>query len=572
MFKNCRLIYGLVFIAGLFCTADKLTAKNTVNDFEALNFIKNTWKITEISDTLLSETLDIGYNGIPYREWITLIIRTPEFMKSIAEGEYKNAADQASNMLGALATGIGLKSMGLAGIAAPAKLAALSFEMTMKGLIKAGEDAKFKIQAYRYFQIRPNHSYQEIISHRFTGPFEGKDKHDYYQNLGPNISENNRMWFYRGGEKVGYPNMKASDFFEYMEQQWLAKQAFEASFEKDNQFIKNQFLQSAMLRETKVETSGLDQWVPKAPFTENMIAYARYGNNVFIALEYNPSSQPHIRILRSVNGTEWTGTAVEHDIERITYGNGTFVAVGYDGVILSSDDGKEWIRRDAELPERNRFLDVTYGKNMFVAIGAGVIFTSPDGKRWQEVKHQYHNHVMSRITYGNNMFLVAGLVPHDELKTGHDIITSTDGKSWRRRNVSLSPQQMAKEFYVLDILTLAFGNNVFVASMVAENALATKSYMLSSGNGTEWNITEPPRRIIDITYAENTFVAVGHRGTLLTSTDGVTWTARDSGTASALLGITYGAGRFVAVGDQGTILHSTHVEILKTSKTGKFQQ
>jgi photosystem II stability/assembly factor-like uncharacterized protein len=179
---------------------------------------------------------------------------------------------------------------------------------------------------------------------------------------------------------------------------------------------------------------------------------------------------------------------------------------------------------------------------------------------------------MSRITYGNNMFLVAGLVPHDELTTGHDIITSTDGKSWRRRNVSLSPQQMAKEFYVLDILTLAFGNNVFVASMVAENALATKSYMLSSGNGTEWNITEPPRRIIDITYAENTFVAVGHRGTLLTSTDGVTWTARDSGTASALLGITYGAGRFVAVGDQGTILHSTHVEILKTSKTGKFQQ
>ena len=44
------------------------------------------------------------------------------------------------------------------------------------------------------------------------------------------------------------------------------------------------------------------------------------------------------------------------------------------------------------------------------------------------------------------------------------------------------------------------------------------------------------------------FVTVGNSGTILTSSDGTTWTSRTSGTTNALYDVTYENGTFVAVG------------------------
>jgi hypothetical protein len=53
-------------------------------------------------------------------------------------------------------------------------------------------------------------------------------------------------------------------------------------------------------------------------------------------------------------------------------------------------------------------------------------------------------------------------------------------------------------------------------------------------------------------------VTVGNLGTILTSSDGITWSARTSGTSSILKSMTYSEtlGLFVTVGDTGTILNS----------------
>jgi len=50
---------------------------------------------------------------------------------------------------------------------------------------------------------------------------------------------------------------------------------------------------------------------------------------------------------------------------------------------------------------------------------------------------------------------------------------------------------------------------------------------------------------------------VGNSGTILTSTDGTTWTSKTSGTDEHLYGVTYGNSTFVVMGDNGTILTST---------------
>jgi hypothetical protein len=52
-------------------------------------------------------------------------------------------------------------------------------------------------------------------------------------------------------------------------------------------------------------------------------------------------------------------------------------------------------------------------------------------------------------------------------------------------------------------------------------------------------------------------VAVGSPGLLYTSTDGVTWTQRASGTNEWIVGVAYGNNQFVAVGDNGRILRSS---------------
>ena len=51
-------------------------------------------------------------------------------------------------------------------------------------------------------------------------------------------------------------------------------------------------------------------------------------------------------------------------------------------------------------------------------------------------------------------------------------------------------------------------------------------------------------------------MTVGWKGTILTSSDGITWTERTSGTPIDLYGVTFGNGLFVTVGESGTILTS----------------
>ena len=66
------------------------------------------------------------------------------------------------------------------------------------------------------------------------------------------------------------------------------------------------------------------------------------------------------------------------------------------------------------------------------------------------------------------------------------------------------------------------------------------------------------KRRIKVDETEGMFVTVGHSGTILTSSDGTSWTERTSGTSMSLRGVTYGNGLFVTVDDRGTILTSSN--------------
>lgn len=61
--------------------------------------------------------------------------------------------------------------------------------------------------------------------------------------------------------------------------------------------------------------------------------------------------------------------------------------------------------------------------------------------------------------------------------------------------------------------------------------------------------------LYDVNLCNGTFIAVGYFGTIFTSSDGISWTLRSSGTKKTLYGVAYGNGIFVPSEIQGPSSH-----------------
>src|SRR5689334_6940207 len=76
----------------------------------------------------------------------------------------------------------------------------------------------------------------------------------------------------------------------------------------------------------------------------------------------------------------------------------------------------------------------------------------------------------------------------------------------------------------------------------------------------QWNIRSPlptSQKMNGINYVNGMYMSVGGLGTIMTSSDGVSWTSRTSETVMDLNDVSYGNGMYVVVGEFGTILTSS---------------
>ncbi len=223
----------------------------------------------------------------------------------------------------------------------------------------------------------------------------------------------------------------------------------------------------------------------------------------------------------------------------VTFGNSMFMAVGWGGNILGSVDGKKWTRHNVEYPYI--INGITFGKGTFVAVGddpagsGNVILISTDGVHWTSQTWNVSSFKLNNVKYCNGNFVAVG---KDERLTfsGKDLIlTSTDGLDW---------YQYLPWPRSFPLWSVTGDNGRFVA-------VGTEGKILTSIDGKIW--TEQNSGIedtlYDITFGNGKFVAVGENGTIITSTDMVNWTRQNSGTTDCLWGITYGNDRFVVVGE-----------------------
>lgn len=110
-----------------------------------------------------------------------------------------------------------------------------------------------------------------------------------------------------------------------------------------------------------------------------------------------------------------------------------------------------------------------------------------------------------------------------------------------------------------DWQAVTYGNGLLVA--VSNNG--TSNQVMTSEDGVTWTARVSPAGPVywrSVTYGNGRFVAVGAAGTnrSMWSTNGINWTSSTSGVLNEeWMSVTYGAGVFVAVNKQGNYMTSS---------------
>ncbi|HHQ49507.1 MAG TPA: exo-alpha-sialidase, partial [Acidobacteria bacterium] len=241
--------------------------------------------------------------------------------------------------------------------------------------------------------------------------------------------------------------------------------------------------------------------------------------------------------------------------------DGTAVAGGAGPEILvSSDGGASWVRRQA--PDPGGLRTLTWGDGKFLGFGAsGKPMTSTDGVQWTVYEVDPAMDWVETVAWTGEHFVAAGGgcgTSDCEGFPGYaQVALSTDGSQWSqvwRRELYYGewPDQMVSR------------NGVVVAGpLVNDDPLSPSTgVIVSTDGGTTWQVAQLGFGLVQLTAAADGFFALGpartasgggvHRNAAW-STDGVTWTTQDAaGPPGEVQDLTWTGVSFLAVTSSGT--------------------
>ncbi|MBU0716825.1 MAG: chitobiase/beta-hexosaminidase C-terminal domain-containing protein, partial [Planctomycetes bacterium] len=202
----------------------------------------------------------------------------------------------------------------------------------------------------------------------------------------------------------------------------------------------------------------------------------------------------------SQDGIVWTkqyGDVALYGFSDVVYGAGMFVAVGNDGLIVTSFDGANGVERDSGTSKP--LNAVAYGNGVFVAAGDdGTICTSADGIHWQ-VRNSMTSEDIGGVGFGGNTFVVVG-------EDGF-IATSTDGATWTRRTSGSTK----------NLTDISYGDGAY--AVVGRSTAQSNGVILVSTDAINWYLQTPSAEVYNlnsVVYHTDRFIAVGDDGCVLT--------------------------------------------------------
>ena len=271
-----------------------------------------------------------------------------------------------------------------------------------------------------------------------------------------------------------------------------------------------------------------------------------FGNNTFVAV----GEKGTVRYSSSDNRSSWdngTSGATSHLLE-IVYGNQTFVAVGYSGTILnSSDNGSTW--SSATWSGSDHLTGVAYGNNIFNAVSSSNVIKSTDnGSNWTLKSSAVEVYDM---VYGNR-------TASGEVATCGTITHGGDHDNGTYTSVALSGGSGSGA----QATVIVSGDNVTSVSITeGGTGLYQIGDVLTIDNGTIGGDDNATCRVATVTVTSKVFVGVGDDGKVCYSTNykdnTETWSCpQEIVDDKQLYGITYGNNKFIAVGESGTVIRS----------------
>jgi hypothetical protein len=269
---------------------------------------------------------------------------------------------------------------------------------------------------------------------------------------------------------------------------------------------------------------------------------------------------------RVVSNTMTYLTTIGSGIENFTYfyyANNLYIALTGSGRIFTSSDASVWVERSSGVS--TGLNSVNYNGSMWVVVGdSGVILTSTDGTTFTSRTSNTSSNLLDVINVSATTWIAVG--------TDGSIVTSPNGTTWTFRYSGVS--QDLRGVTVADL-----GGGSYQAFAVGRGGIRIQSSGSSTTTGTTWsvpvgiNTVDPANqtanvydlnKIIYQTFTppggslRNRYIAVGDRGRVLTSADGINWFTKTTYTDSDFQTVIYSNSYFFVLGDVGlTYLNST---------------
>jgi hypothetical protein len=294
-------------------------------------------------------------------------------------------------------------------------------------------------------------------------------------------------------------------------------------------------------------SDGVNWTLHSAPTWGNCIGY---GDGSFVICgDYGDSA-----IFSSSNLVNWTASAASSDYPvhdaflpaSIAYGNGTFLAGGYE-TIISADSGSiplSWTLRYWDDSSGINPLALTYGNGLWVAVGSRgegppVIMTSGS------LVTLWPGYFGLHLTFRGLSAAQLNSLIHRYVAVGDlgSILGSTNGVDW----------------YSLASPTTNRLNGVTSKDDGSSIAVGDSGTILTSPDGITWVPLTPvvTNTLYGVAASDSLDVAVGAEGIVLTSTNGENWAQGALVGTNDLLSVAFGNGQFEALSSDGSVLMSS---------------
>lgn len=275
-----------------------------------------------------------------------------------------------------------------------------------------------------------------------------------------------------------------------------------------------------------------------------------------------PALYGYDQVAVSSNGFDWS-TQRRYDLTALTYGDGRFVGVfGSDNGVLITPDTTNWWYSWAGDAVPSRLYGIAFGEGKYIAVGSqGMIVASPnDGTNWNKMSSNFCTFASMAVgplqqvgVTGNNGVIYSAEdgvhffrrgEPHGILNAvgytngvfvtvGYGIKASTDATNWM--DVSIS-------------------SNGFLRGLthIGSNWIAIGQTIVSSEDGFNWILRDAPNELMSVVVGDGKAVAVGQQGQIRFSTNGIFWERRDyTAQVNHLGSVSFTDGFFVVYGWYG---------------------